>query len=461
MNTRANSTSARDIAYHVHGYTNLKKHEDIGPHIIESGAGIRVTDDNGNSFIEGLAGLWCTSLGFSEQRLIDAAMSAFQRLPYYHGFGGRTTDMTIELAERLVKMAPVPMSKALFANSGSEATDLSLKLVWYYHNAIGKPEKKKIISRIKGYHGVTVASASLTGLPHLHAEFDLPIDRIMHTSCPHHYRFGQEGENEEDFATRCAMDLENLIEREGADTIAAFYAEPVMGAGGVLVPPKTYFKKIQKVLKKYNILLIADEVICGFGRTGNMWGSTTFEMKPDMITMAKALSSAYLPISALLINEKIYQAMVGQSDKLGLFGHGGTYAGHPVSAAVALETLNIYEERNIVSHVQKMTPQLQAGLRSFSDHPLVGEVRGVGLIAGVEIIKDKKTKKSFDPKLAVGSKCQSFTLENGLIIRAVGDTLAFCPPLIINEVEIAELIASFSKGLDQTWTWVKEEGFYV
>ena len=461
MNTRANSASARDIAYHVHGYTNLKKHQEVGPHIIESGSGIRVTDDNGNSFIEGLAGLWCTSLGFSEQRLIDAAMSAFQRLPYYHGFGGRTPDVTIELAERLVKMAPVPMSKALFANSGSEATDLSLKLVWYYYNSIGKPEKKKIISRIKGYHGVTVASASLTGLPHLHAEFDLPIDRIMHTSCPHHYRFGEDGENEEEFASRCAMDLEDLIEREGADTIAAFYAEPVMGAGGVLVPPKTYFKKIQKVLKKNNILLVADEVICGFGRTGNMWGSTTFEMKPDMITMAKALSSASLPISALLINEEIYQAMVGQSEKLGLFGHGGTYAGHPVSAAVALETLNIYEERDIVDHVQKMAPLLQAGLHYFSDHPLVGEVRGVGLIAGVELIKDKKTKEPFDPKIAVGAQCQSFTLENGLIIRAVGDTIAFCPPLIINEVEIAELVASFSKGLDQTWTWVKEEGFHT
>jgi 4-aminobutyrate--pyruvate transaminase len=461
MNTRANSASARDIAYHVHGYTNLKKHEDVGPHIIESGSGIRVTDDNGNSYIEGLAGLWCTSLGFSEQRLIDAAMAAFKRLPYYHGFGGRTPDVTIELAERLVKMAPVPMSKALFANSGSEATDLSLKLVWYYHNAIGKPEKKKIISRFKGYHGVTVASASLTGLPHLHTEFDLPIDRIMHTSCPHHYRFGEEGESEEHFATRCAMDLEDLIERESADTIAAFYAEPIMGAGGVLVPPKTYFEKIQKVLKKHNILLIADEVICGFGRTGNMWGSTTLDMKPDMITMAKALSSAYLPISALLINEKIYQAMVDQSEKLGLFGHGGTYAGHPVSAAVALETLNIYEERDIVGHVQKMAPLLQAGLRSFSDHPLVGEVRGVGLIAGVEIIKNKETKEPFDPKLAVGAQCQSFTLENGLIIRAVGDTLAFCPPLIINEVEIAELIASFSKGLDQTWSWVKDEGYHA
>ncbi len=458
MDPRANSAAARDIAYHVHGYTNLKKHEENGPHIIERGSGIRVFDDNGNSYIEGLAGLWCTSLGFNEQRLIDAAMREFKRLPYYHGFAGRTPDVTIDLAERLVKMAPVPMSKALFANSGSEATDLAVKLIWYYHNAIGKPEKKKIISRIKGYHGVTVCSASLTGLPHLHSDFDLPIAGIMHTSCPHHYRFGNEGESEEDFASRCASDLEELIEREGADTIAAFFAEPVMGAGGVIVPPKTYFEKIQKILKKHDILLLADEVICGFGRTGNMWGTTTFDMKPDMITMAKALSSAYLPISALLINEKIYQAMVGQSEKLGLFGHGGTYAGHPVSAAVALETLNIYEERNIIGHVQAVSPTLQNGLRAFADHPLVGEVRGVGLVAGVELVKNKKTKESFDPKLAIGATCQSKTLENGLIIRAVGDTIAFCPPLIINENEIEEMISSFSKGLDETLTWVKAEG---
>lgn len=458
MNSGANSASARDIAYHVHGYTNLKQHQDNGPHIIERGSGVRVIDDSGRSYIEGLAGLWCTSLGFSEERLIEAAVREFRRLPYYHGFAGRTPDVTIELAERLVRMAPVPMSKALFANSGSEATDLATKLIWYYHNAIGKPEKKKIISRIRGYHGVTVCSASLTGLPHLHAEFDLPIDRILHTSCPHYYRFGQDGESEEAFASRCAQELEDLIETEGADTIAAFFAEPVMGAGGVLVPPATYFEKIQPILKKHDILLVADEVICGFGRTGNMWGTTTFDMKPDMITMAKQLSSAYLPISALLINDKIYQAMVGQSEKLGLFGHGSTYAGHPVSVAVALETLNIYEERHIIDHVQAVSPLLQDGLRALSDHPLVGEVRGVGLIAGVELVKDKATKEAFDPKAGIGAHCMAKTLENGLILRAIGDTIAFCPPLIINEAEIEEMITSFTNGLDQTYTWVKDEG---
>jgi len=346
MNTLANSAAARDIAYHVHGYTNLKTHLESGPQIYERGSGVRVYDDNGKGYIEGLAGLWCASLGFNEERLIDAAVREMKRLPYYHGFAGKTSDVTIDLAERLVKMAPVPMSKVLFANSGSEATDLAVKLIWYYHNAIGKPEKK-IISRIKGYHGVTVCSASLTGLPHLHNEFDLPIDRIMHTDCPHHYRFAHDGETEEEFASRCAENLESLILDEGPETIAAFFAEPVMGAGGVIVPPATYFEKIQPILRKYDIIFLADEVICGFGRTGNMWGSQTYSLQPDMISTAKALSAAYLPISALLINDKIFDAMVGQSEKLGVFGHGSTYAGHPVSAAAALETLTIYEDRNI------------------------------------------------------------------------------------------------------------------
>ncbi len=456
MTILANSPAARDIAYHVHGYTNLKTHQEKGPQIMETGSGVRVIDDNGKSYIEGMSGLWCASLGFNEERLVEAAIKEMRRLPYYHGFAGKTPDVTIDLAEKIVNIAPVPMSKVLFANSGSEATDLAVKLIWYYHNAIGKPEKKKIISRIKGYHGVTVCSASLTGLPHLHNEFDLPIERIMHTSCPHYYRFGQDNESEEEFASRCADELEQMINDEGPETIAAFFAEPVMGAGGVIVPPKTYFEKIQPILKKYDILFVADEVICGFGRTGNMWGAQTFDLKPDMITMAKALSAAYLPISALLINDKVYQAMVTQSEKLGLFGHGGTYAGHPVSAAVALETLNIYEERNIIGHVQSISGTFLAGLQKFADHPMVGEVRGVGLVAGVELVKDKAGKTPFSPKSAVGGYCSARAEEHGLIVRAMGDSIGFCPPLIISSDEISEMMASFSKALDETHAWVKD-----
>jgi 4-aminobutyrate---pyruvate transaminase len=278
----------------------------------------------------------------------------------------------------------------------------------------------------------------------------------MHTSCPHYYRFGQEGESEEEFATRCAEELEQMINDEGPETIAAFFAEPVMGAGGVIVPPKTYFEKIQPILKKYDILFVADEVICGFGRTGNMWGTETFGLEPDIITMAKALSAAYLPISAVLINDKVYQGMVMQSEKLGLFGHGGTYAGHPVSAAVALETLNIYEERNIVGHVKSISGDFLSGLQHFADHPLVGEVRGVGLVGAVEVVKNRADKTPFAPTSAVGGYCAARAEDHGLIIRAMGDSIGFCPPLIISTDEIGEMMSSFGKALDETHAWVND-----
>ena len=458
MTDRGNSAASRDIAYHVHGYTNLKKHEERGPLILTAGEGIHVQDENGNTYIEGLAGLWCTALGFQEERLIKAAETAMRKLPYYHGFAHKTADVTIELAEKLISISPAPMSKVLFANSGSEANDLAIKLIWYFNNALGRAEKKKIISHDKSYHGITVASGSLTGLTPVHNDFDLPIDRFLHTDCPHYYRNGEESESEEEFATRCAENLEKLIQEEGSETIAAFFAEPVMGAGGVIVPPATYFQKVQAVLKQYDVLFLADEVICGFARTGNMWGSQTFDLKPDMLTCAKALSSAYVPIAALMVSEPIYQAMVKESEKLGIFGHGSTYAGHPVAAAVALEALNIYEERNIVDYVRKISPILQAGLRRFSDHSLVGEVRGIGLVGGVELVKDKDTKAPFEAESGVGLFMQDRAQDEGLIIRSIGDTIAVCPPLIITEDEIEELLGCLEKALDATWAWVKVNG---
>ncbi len=458
MSTSGNSAQARDIAYHVHGYTNLKVHQEKGPLIIDRGAGIRVFDDSGKSYIEGLSGLWCVSLGFGEQRLIDAATEAMGKLAYYHAFNHRSSETVIDLAEKLVSIAPGRLSKVLFANSGSEATDLAVKLIWYYHNAIGKPEKKKIISRIRGYHGVTVASASLTGLPHLHGDFDLPIDRIMHTTCPHYYREGLEGESEEEFATRCAEDLENLILEEGPDTVAAMFCEPVMGAGGVIVPPPTYYEKIQKVLKKYDVLLVADEVINGFGRTGNMWGSQTFDLDPDFLSTAKQLSSAYLPISALLISDRVYEAMVAESEKFGVFGHGSTYGGHPVSAAVALETLKIYEERDIVGHVRSVMGRFSDRMSALSTHPLVGNARSCGMMGALELMKDKASKTPFDPSQKVGPAAEGKCLENGLIVRAIGDNLAFCPPLITTEAEIDEIFDIAEKSLDEAEAWVNEHG---
>ena len=459
MNDRPNSAASRDIAYHLHPYTNARKQEAEGSMVLRGGRGVHVIDDQGKEYIEGLAGLWCTSLGFSEERLVKAAADQMARLPYYHSFAQKVAEPTIDLAERLIKMAPVPMSKVFFANSGSEANDSALKMVWYYNNALGKPERKKIISRIKAYHGVTIAAASLTHMAYVQDGFDLPVnDRFVPTGCPHHYRFAQEGESEEAFATRLAEELDALIEREGPETVAAFIGEPMQGAGGVIVPPATYWEKIQAVLKKHDVLLIADEVICGFGRTGQTWGTQTFGLEPDIMTMAKQLSSAYVPISAVMVSDKVYQPLADQSSELGTFGHGYTYSAHPVAAAVALETLKIYEERDLFARVAEIAPRLQTGLRQFADRPLVGEVRGLGLIGAVELVADKASKAPFDPIGKVGAHFVGRAIEHGLIVRNLGDAIAVCPPLIIAEQEIDQLLGRFAKALDETETWVAGEG---
>lgn len=457
MNTILNSTARRDIETYVHPYTNLKTHQETGPLVITRGEGVRVFDEQGNGYIEAMSGLWCTSLGFSQTRLADAATNALRQLPNYHVFTAKSHPPGIELAERLLEIAPVPMSKVFFGNSGSEAVDTAMKIVWYANNAWGHPERKKIISREKAYHGVTIAAGSLTGLPNNHRDFDLPIDRVLHTTCPHFYRYGQDGESEDEFATRCAADLERLIETEGPETVAAFIAEPVMGAGGVIVPPSKYFEKIQVILKKFDILFIADEVICGFGRTGKMFGSQTFDLQPDIITVSKALSSGYLPISAVMVSEQVFQAMVIESEKIGTFGHGFTFGGHPVPAAVALETLKLYEELDILAHVNRIGLVLHEGLRDLANHPLVGEARGVGLLGGLELVKDKDTKAVFDPADGVGPYIMGALQNHGVISRAIGDTLAFSPPLVIGEEDLHLILDATKQALGETADWAQRQ----
>jgi 4-aminobutyrate--pyruvate transaminase len=457
MNFQPNSLAARDIASLLHPYTNLKTHQEDGPFIVTRGDGIYVYDDDGKPYIEAMAGLWCTALGFGNERLVETAASAMRDLPFYHGFNGKSHPAAIELAEKLLQISPVPMSKVFFANSGSEANDTAIKLVWYFNNARGRPQKKKIISRQKAYHGVTVAAASLTGLPANQRDFDIPIDSILHTDCPHYYRYAEAGESEDDFAARCAENLENLILAEGPETVAAFFAEPVMGAGGVIVPPASYFEKIQPILKKYDILFIVDEVICGFGRTGNMFGTQTYNLAPDMISVAKALSSAYVPISALMVSEEVYQATVIESEKIGIFGHGYTYGGHPVACAVALETIKIYEERDIVSHVRSVSPTLQNGLRALGEHPLVGEARGVGLVGALELVRDKKTRESFAPSLGIGAHVQRAAEESGVITRNMGDVIAFSPPLIIDDRQLTTLLKIVNSALDETFEMLEDK----
>ncbi|MHA1599599.1 MAG: aspartate aminotransferase family protein [Alphaproteobacteria bacterium] len=449
MRDRINSPQARDIKNHLHPFTNLAEHATSGPHIFERGEGIYVFDDDGKRYIEGLSGLWCASLGFSEERLVKAATRQLEALPFYHNFAHKAVMPTIELAEFLIERSPVPMSKVFFTNSGSEANDTQVKLVWYYNNILGRPEKKKIIARRGAYHGITLAAASLTGLQYAHNAFDVPINNILHTDCPHFYRYGEDGETEEQFAARLADNLEKLILEEGPDTVAAFIAEPFLGAGGVIPPPKGYYEKIQPILERYDILFIVDEVISGFYRTGDMFATETYNLKPDLITMAKALSAAYQPIGAVMLSEKIHEALVEGSRKYGIFGTGFTYSGHPVPAAVALETQKIYEKDRIGEHVKSVSHRFQKRLHALADHPLVGEARGIGLIGALELVRDKKTKANFDPAQKIGPWVMNKAAEHGLIVRAlVNDTIAFCPPLIINEEQIDDMFDCTARALD-------------
>jgi 4-aminobutyrate--pyruvate transaminase len=451
--------AARDVEALLHPTTNLLTHRSTGPLVLERAEGVHIYDSSGKRYIEGLAGLWCTGLGYGNEELVETAREQMSRLSFTHLFGGRSHEPAIALAEKIKAISPVPASKVFFTNSGSEANDTQVKLAWYYNNVRGQPKRKKIIARQRGYHGTTVASASLSGLGVFHADFDLPIAGVLHTDCPHHWKYGEAGESEEAYATRLARNLEDMIEREGPETIAAFIAEPVMGAGGVLIPPATYFEKVQAVLARHDIAFIADEVICGFARTGNWWGSQTFGIQPSTVTMAKAVTSAYVPMGALTVPEHVYETLVEASGKHGVFAHGFTYSGHPLACAVALKTIEIYERIKIVEHVRRVAPIFLLRLRALADHPLVGETRGVGLIGGLELVKDKRARQSFDAKLGVGAKAARLAEEEGVLCRAVGgDTVALCPPLIIDGAEINAMFDCVTRALDRTESWARKEG---
>jgi 4-aminobutyrate--pyruvate transaminase len=457
--SRLTNEQVRDIETMIHPYTNLAAVRETGPTVMDHGKGIYVYDSQGKEYIEGLAGLWCNGLGHGEERLIEAATRQMRRLPYATVFAGKSHEPGIALAEKLKEIAPMPVSKVFFAASGSEINDTQIKLAWYYNNALGRPKKKKIISRMKGYHGVTMVAASLTGLPNNHRDWDLPLDFVRHTDCPHYWRNAEPGESEGDFCRRLAANLEAMILAEGPETVAAFIAEPVMGAGGVIIPPRMYYEAIQPVLAQYDILFIDDEVITGFGRTGNMWGAQTYNMRPHTISCAKQLSSAYAPIAAMLIPEDVYQAMLDESRKIGTFAHGFTYAAHPVAAAVANETIAIYEERNIVGHVRKMAPVFRKRIKALESHPLVGEGDSIGLVGVVEIVADKATKRNFTPAQGVGPAIVRFAEQHGLITRSLlSDRIAFCPPMVITEAEINLMFDRFESAMKDAEDWVRKQG---
>jgi 4-aminobutyrate--pyruvate transaminase len=450
----ADSIEAKDLKHVLHPTTNLKLHAEVGPTVHERAEGVYIWDNQGKQYLEGMAGLWCTALGYGVEELANVAAEQMRKMSYSQLFAGKTNEPSVLLAEKLKAMAPFNAGRVFFGLSGSDANDTQIKLQWYYNNALGKTAKKKIISRKRAYHGVTIASGSLTGLPPFHKAFDLPMAGVLHTDCPHYYSEGLPGESEAAFVDRIVKSLEEMILREGAETIAAFIAEPVLGAGGVIVPPSGYYAKVQDLLRKHDIMFIDDEVICGFGRTGQPFGAQTMGFTPDTMSVAKAVSSAYLPLSAVLIPEYMYDAFASMSDELGIFGHGFTYSGHPVCAAVALRNLEIMEERDLFAHAASIGRVFQERLNSFSDHPLAGEVRGVGLIGAIELVRGKSPREPFKPSEGVGAYCSAACQEEGLIVRNMGDAIAFCPPLIINQDQVDEMFSKFTRGLERTVAWI-------
>jgi adenosylmethionine-8-amino-7-oxononanoate aminotransferase len=428
--------------------------------IVSRGEGPYIYDDTGKQYLEGMSGLWCTSLGYGNQEIIETARRQMEQLSFSHMFSGKTHPSAIELADKLAAMSPIDDARVFLGSSGSDANDTLVKLVRYHAVATGQPERVKIIAREKGYHGVSLASAALTGLPPNHAHFQLPFEAlgILRTGAPHYYRCAVAGESEAEFVARRAAELEQLILAEGPETIAAMIAEPVNGAGGVIVPPAGYFEAVQEVLDKYGILLWDDEVICGFGRLGTAFGAEKLNMKPKMMACAKALTSAYVPLSAAVVSGDIADAIAGPAAEMGVFGHGYTYSGHPLGCAVASKVLDIYVRDGLFDHAATIGAYMARGLSKFADHPLVGEVSTIGLLGAMELVADKATKQPFEG-MKVGQYCAKAAENNGLIIRPLGgNRIALCPPLIIQESHVDEIMDKLGRALDSTLDFVTAEG---
>ena len=434
-----------DRATVLHPFTHLKQFASgaLGdPTVVETGKGVRIRDSSGREYIDGFAGLYCVNVGYGRTEVAEAISRQAHKLAYYHCYAAHTTEQLARLSDRLVRMAPGRMSKVFYGLSGSDANETQAKLVWYYNNLLGRPRKKKIIARERGYHGCTVIAGSMTGMSFYHDHMDLPVGGILRAGVPHHYWGMQPGENEEQFSARRATELETLIQAEGPDTVAALIAEPVLGTGGLIPPPAGYWSRIQEVLRRYDILLIADEVICGFGRLGTPFGSHRYDIEPDLVTVAKGLTSAYVPMSAAIVGEKVYQVMEGGAERVGAFSHGYTYSGHPLGAAAANAVLDILEREKLVEAAASTGAYLQQRLReAFAESPIVGEVRGVGMLAALEFVADRTAKQRFEPAMGVGARISKAARARGLIARALphGDILGFSPPLVMTRAEVDEM----------------------
>jgi len=448
----ADGLAELDRRYVFHPFSVLAEHETAGPRrLIAGGEGATVRDEQGRTYIDAMAGLWCVNVGYGRPEIAETLREQALKLAYYHSFSSMATDTPAKLAERLIGLAPEGMSKVLFGNSGSDANDTQIKLVRMYNNLRGLPKKKKIISRERAYHGVSIASASLTGLASLHTAFDLPIDGVLHVRAPYALWESQAGESEEQFSARLAEELDRTIEQEGADTVAAFIAEPIQAAGGVIVPPKGYFPAIQEVLRRHDVLMIADEVVCGFGRLGTWFGSERLEIEPDLITVAKGITSAYVPLSACIVSERVWRVLCDRNGAR-VFGHGYTYSSHPLAAAAAMTNLDLIEEEGLIDQAAARGERLRKGLtEALSNHPMVGEVRGMGLVAAVEFVAGKEPLRRFEPLGSTAARVTAACLERGVITRALpeGDAISFSPPFTIEEHQVDEIVEVVRAAADE------------
>lgn len=452
MTNTVDTLEARDLKNTLHGFSDLNTLHDKGPVIISHGEGPYVYDIHGNKYLEANSGLWNVVAGFNHEGLAEAACEQINKFPAYHTFFGRISQPTIELSEKLIEIAPVPMSKVFFTNSGSEANDTVIKLLWMINEGAGEPKRRKIISRVNAYHGTTVMTTAMTGKSYAGA-FGLPGDtEVVFADCPHYWRFAEDGETEADFTARMARQLEELILKEGPETIACFYAEPVMGAGGVIPPSEGYFQAVQPILKKYGIPLVADEVICGFGRTGKLWGTETLGMEPDIIVASKVMTAGYFPMGAVMISEEIYQKLMKASEEWEEIPHGFTTGGHPVGCAIALKALDIVLNEGVFDNVVEVGAYFQEKLKSYANHKYVGEARGIGLMGAIELVIDKETKEPFPSEYAVSEQIAVTALDHGLIVRPIGQAIVLCPPFIISREQIDELFDKLDTTLEQVFS---------
>lgn len=444
----------------LHAFTSIPAQQANGPKVMVKGEGCYIWDIHGNKYLDGMAGLWCVNLGYNRPELIEAMSSQANQLPFYHSFLAMSNAPAAELADKVAALAPGSLNKVFFGNSGSDANDTHVKIVWLYNNLLGRPNKKKFIARINGYHGVTVASASLSGLPNLHGKFDVPFgDRFLHTEKPHYYWNAKPGQSEREYSKYCAKELEALIAREGAENIAAFIAEPVMGAGGVIPPPEGYFEEIVPILKKNDILFLADEVVNAFGRLGTPTGSHYFGLEPDMMTLAKGLTCGYVQLSAAVISDAIWEVLKDGTPQVGMFAHGFTYSAHPVAAAVGCATLDVYKQEDIFARAAKIGAYLHKLLdENIAPHPLVGEKRGIGHVAGVEVVADKANKIGFDVSANAGPRIYAALMQKGVLLRPIKDTIAISPPHVISEAQVDEIVEKLKLTLDESLETFTKEG---